>query len=145
MKEAVQIPRNLVATGILPTGKVEYDPRFGHAIRVHVNIWTHNDQKKLLQGIGKHLVPERRQQLEDLVLARGPVPPDIVERIWAAHQRGLSPDKIARKMNEQGITAGMGKGWTAKKVRDQLEDYRKHRTGSPNSPAQRARAGERAS
>lgn len=126
MEEAKAIPKALVRIGIVPTSKVEYDAQFGYATSVHVNIWSHDDQKELLNMFGKHLSPKRQKQLEDLVLARGPVPPDIVERTWQAHRRGWAPTKIAKKMNEQGIIAGMGgKGWTAKKVEAQLARHRK--------------------
>ena len=54
MKEARRIPKELVTIGIVPTSKVEYDPRFGDAIRVHVNIWSRRDRAQLTEYRKQH-------------------------------------------------------------------------------------------
>ena len=71
---------------------------------------------------------EQRQRFEDLVLARGPIPDDILEKIWISHEKGRKPNQIAERMNELGMIAGMGgKRWTAQKVRKALAEYERRR------------------
>lgn len=126
MTQAMQLARQIARIGIVPTTTIEHNAVFGDPIRAHVKIWSHTDQKELLEIVGAHLSEPRQQQLSDLVRARGPATPEILQRTWDAHKRGWSSTKIARKMNEAGIIDGMGgKHWTPKKVNALLEEYRK--------------------
>jgi hypothetical protein len=87
----------------------------------YVVLYSASDQRTLFEAVESELNEERRQALEDLVLARGPIPPHILERIRKAKRRGWSATKIADTMNERGIIAGMGGvHWTPKKVRAAL-------------------------
>ena len=57
------------------------------------------------------------------MLARGPLPDDLRERIYCAADRGLTPDRIAARMNELGLISGMGgKRWSARKIRKILRE-----------------------
>jgi hypothetical protein len=121
MKEAMTIARQLARIGIVPTTTISHDVQFGHPIVAHVNIYSKNDQRRLLNVTESKLKPEQCKRLSDLVLARGPIPDDIIKRICNAHERRMSVSKIAQKLEEHEIVAGMGgKGWTPRKVRAAL-------------------------
>jgi hypothetical protein len=122
-KEAIEVARQLARIGIVPRTTIEHD-NFGNPIAFYVTVWSNTDQKAMLELTNARLQPRRRDQLNDLVLARGPVPDDVLERIWNAAQRGMSPARSSEKLNELGIIAGMGgKRWTATKVRNALAEH----------------------
>jgi hypothetical protein len=123
MKEAMQFAKQLARVGITPTTTLYHDD-FGFPLQAYVNVHPHSDQRHLFELVEKALSQPRRQALEDLVLARGPIPEELLERIWRASDRGLTPHQIAAKMNELDIMPGRrGKGWTAKKVKAALSAY----------------------
>src|SRR5207244_382633 len=94
-----------------------------------VTIYAKGDQKHLFECTHTRLSREQHQRLEDLVLARGPIPDDILEKIWISQQKGRKPNQIAERMNELGVIAGMGgKRWTAKKVGNALAEYERRAT-----------------
>jgi hypothetical protein len=125
MKEAMQFAKDLARLGIVPTTTIEHD-QFGGPTWANVNVYTNSDQKALLDAVGPLLKPRRRQELTDLVLARGPITNDLLERIVNARTRGMSPQKIAGKLNELGEIAGMGGiRWTAKKVSRALAEHQR--------------------
>jgi hypothetical protein len=98
----------------------------GDPIRAYVTLYKADDQRRLFEVIEERLKPERRQRFEDLVVARGPIPDDILEKIRVSAERGRRPDQIANRMNEIGVIAGMGGiRWTAKKVRAALAECRR--------------------
>lgn len=99
--------------------------RDGRPRGVFLAVYEHDSQKRLLEAIRNELTESRRSALETLVLARGPIPTDILERIWRAFNlNGWEAEAIAVKMNELGIVAGMGGiGWTVRKVRAAIEQY----------------------
>jgi hypothetical protein len=126
MKEAMTLARQLARIGIVPTTTISHDVQFGAPIFAHVNIYAKTDQKCLFEITESKVDQARRKQLEDLVLARGPIPEEIVEKIAISAERGRTPEQIAAKMNQVGIIAGMGGiRWTGKKVRAALDDYRR--------------------
>jgi hypothetical protein len=89
----------------------------------YVVLYDAADQRRLFEVLESRLDPERHQRLEDLVLARGPIPDNILKRIRRASEI-WSADRIAEALNGQGIIAGMGGiRWTAKKVRAALVEY----------------------
>jgi hypothetical protein len=121
---AVEIAKNLATLGITPLTSVIHDAA-GQPAEAYVNIHKKAAQRSLLERTESRLNAERRKQLEDLVLARGPIPDDILGRIAASAECGQSPAETARRMNELGVIAGMGgKRWTAQKVKAALAQYR---------------------
>jgi hypothetical protein len=125
--EAMERARQLARIGIIPRTSIEHDS-FGTPVWAQVTIYANGDQKHLFELTQARLSREQRQRLEDLVLARGPIPDDILEKIWVSHQRGRKPNQIADRMNELGVIAGMGgKRWTAQKVRKALAEYERRR------------------
>jgi hypothetical protein len=125
--EAMERARQLARIGIIPRTSIEHDS-FGTPVWAQVTIYATGDQKHLFECTETRLSREQRERLEDLVLARGPIPDDILEKIWVSHQRGRKPNQIADRMNELGVIAGMGgKRWTAQKVRKALAEYEQRR------------------
>ena len=125
--EAMERARQLARIGIIPRTSIEHDS-FGTPVWAQVTIYAKGDQKQLFELTQTRLSREQRQRLEDLVLARGPIPDDILEKIWVSQQRGRKPNQIADRMNELGVIAGMGgKRWTAQKVRKALAEYERRR------------------
>lgn len=97
---------------------------FGQPVVAYTHIYGKEDQRKLFDRLQSKLNEPRRDLFERLVLARGPIPEDILDRMVKARQRGWKFSKIAEKMNEQGIIAGMGGiRWTAQKVTKALGHY----------------------
>jgi hypothetical protein len=127
-KEAMERARQLTRIGIIPWTSIEHDS-FGTPIWAQVTIYAKGDQKHLFECTQTRLSREQRQRLEDLVLARGPIPDDILEKIWISfHRGGRKLNQIAERMNELDVMPGRGgKGWTAKKVRDALAEYERQR------------------
>jgi hypothetical protein len=127
MKQAMERAKQLATIGIIPRTSIEHDS-FGTPIWAQVTIYAKGDQKHLFECTQTRLCRDQRQRLEDLVLARGPIPDDILEKIWISYERGRKPNQIAERMNELGVIAGMGgKRWTAQKVRKALDEYERRR------------------
>jgi hypothetical protein len=119
--------RQLATIGIIPRTSIEHDS-LGFPAWAQVTIYAKGDQKRLFERTQTWLCREQRQRFEDLVLARGPIPDDILEKIWISHKRGRKPNQIAERMNELRVIAGMGgKRWTAQKVRKALAEYERRR------------------
>ena len=129
MKEAMERAKQLVRLGIIPRTSIEHDSFIGIPIWAQVTIYAKADQKRLFECTQTRLSREQRQRFEDLVLARGPIPDDILEKIWISHRRGgRKLNQIAERMNELGVIAGMGgKRWTAQKVRKALDEHERRR------------------
>jgi hypothetical protein len=100
-------------------------------------LYDRESQKRLLEATRHELAQKRQSALETLVLARGSIPNDLLERMWKASELfGWSNEKIAQKMNDSGIIAGMGgMRWTAKKVRAALADYDSDIAGGAIGPS----------
>jgi hypothetical protein len=123
MREAMQYAKQFARLGVIATTTISHDD-LGRPVLAHVNVYDKGAQNRLLEIVQSKLTQPRRQRLEDLVLARGPIPNDILKRIATAHDRGMRPQTIAGKLNQLGIVAGMGgKGWTAKKVKAALAEH----------------------
>ena len=116
--------KQLARIGIIPTTSIEHDS-------VGWPDWAKvtSDQKHLFEETETRLSREQRQRFEDLVLARGPIPDDVLEKIWISrHRGGRKLNQIAERMNELRVIAGMGgKRWTAQKVRKALAEYERRR------------------
>ena len=134
MDEARQFAKHMASLGLEPRTNVRRDEQ-GQPILAFVTLYDADDQRRLFETIEGHLGPHRRQRLENLVLARGPIPDDILERIWNASElHRWSAQTIATKMNELGILAGMrGIRWTAKKVRAALAEYQQRGVQQPEA------------
>jgi len=125
LKKAFEFARQLAILGIVPTTTIDHD-KFGDPVVAGVRIYGKGEQHRLFEGFKGQLEEGQLRRLEMLVLARGPIPDEIVERMVAARKRGWNCLKIAEKMNEQAIIAGMGGvGWTALKVKHALAEYDK--------------------
>jgi hypothetical protein len=124
MSEARRVANQLASLGLNARTNLRYDDR-GEPTLAYVVLYDAADQRRLFEILESRLDPNRRQRLEDLVLARGPIPDELLERIWVASERlDWSADQLAKEMNRQGIIAGMrGIRWTVKKVRAALDEY----------------------
>jgi hypothetical protein len=87
-----------------------------------VAIYDRESQARLLDALREELDEPTRQRLQDLVDARGPIPPDILARMKSTlSYPDLGPAYLAERLNELRIIYGMRKGpWTAKSVRRAL-------------------------
>jgi hypothetical protein len=92
------------------------------AIIAYLAIYDLEEQNKLLDSMGDRLEGPRRMAFENLVLARGPIPDDVLAKMIATIDAGKSPEYLADKLNELGIVAGRGQKWTPKKVRKAVND-----------------------
>jgi hypothetical protein len=121
MHEARQLARQLASLGLEARTNVRHDEH-GEPTFAYVTLYDAADQRRLFDLLERHLDADRHQRFEDLVLARGPIPDDILERIWRASEVcSWNAETIAQKMNERRIIAGMGGiHWTARKVRAAL-------------------------
>lgn len=125
LKEALPFARQLALLGITPHTTIKHDA-FGWPVLTSVNVLGKDDQRGLYEGLASQLDTPQAEALGALVLARGSVPDDILERMVMARTRGWKPVKIAQKMNEEGIIAGMGGvRWTPQKVKKALAEYDK--------------------
>lgn len=87
----------------------------------YIAIYGVDSLRVLLEQIGPQVTPERRDALELLVRARGPIPEKILEGIrYRYYGSGWDEEQIAKAMNEKPIVDGMKKGWSARKVRQIL-------------------------
>jgi hypothetical protein len=120
VQEALELAKLLAPFGLAVRIACECDET-GLPHTITVNLYDADDQRRLLNAVEGELVAERRQVLEDLVLARGPIPGDILSRMREVHGDGWSYAQIAERMNERAIIAGMGGvHWTAQKVKKAL-------------------------
>jgi hypothetical protein len=128
LKEAFALAQSLALLGVTPRTTVHHDDRSGEPIFAEVNVYGKEAQQQLRVVVGTKLRESRREQLETLVLARGPIPDDILAKIWISAASGRKPHQIAEKMNELGIIEGMGGvRWTHQKVKAALVEYeRRH-------------------
>jgi hypothetical protein len=127
MKEAMERAKQLARIGIIPRTSIEHDS-FGFPMWAQVTIYAKGDQEHLFECTHDRLSREQHKRLEDLVLARGPIPDDILEKIWISHQKGRKLNQIASRMNELEVIAGMGGiRWTGQKVRKALAEYERRR------------------
>ena len=95
--------------------------RAGDPLVAYVAIYDRDDQRRLLEAVAELLEPGRHKRLDDLVRARGPITPELLERIRRADSLGWSHETIATKLNEGGFIDGMGgKRWTPSKVKKAL-------------------------
>jgi hypothetical protein len=122
--EARQLEAHLASFGFEARTNVRRDEH-GQPRLAYVTLYDAADQRRLFDVLEGHLEPNRHQRFEDLVLARGPIPDDILQRIWRASETfAWTAERIAQEMNKLRIIAGMGGiHWTAKKVRAALDEY----------------------
>jgi hypothetical protein len=127
MREAMEFAKQLARLGISPTTTITHD-ELGQPLMAYVNVYAVDAQKALLEIVQAKLSEKRRQALADLVLARSPIPDELLEKIWTSHERGRTPYQIATRMNERDVMPGRGgKGWTAKKVQAALSEFQRRR------------------
>jgi hypothetical protein len=127
MREAMLFAKQLARLGINPITSITHD-EFGGPLRAYVNAHTVKAQEALLEVVQAALSDPRRKALEDLVHARGPIPDELLEKIWKSHEGGRTPHQIASRMNELDVMPGRGgKGWTATKVRAALAEFKRRR------------------
>lgn len=122
VQAAVEFARLLARIGITPTTVVTHD-QFGNPEGAAVTIRSLSDLTGLLNATGTSLRPERLEELRTLVLARKPIPDETLERIWNAHQRGMSDIRIRDELDRGGFIEGSGKAWTVRKVRAARRAY----------------------
>jgi hypothetical protein len=89
----------------------------GHPVEAFVSIYDLDGLRRLLDAVHEGLKPGRRLALQTLVRARGPVPEELLRQIDVTVEWGKSYEYIAKRMTDLGIIDGVGKGWTAKKLR----------------------------
>lgn len=94
-------------------------PRVGDGA-VTLSRW--DDLSRLFDLVGDGLLPERRNALETLVLARGPVPDSQIDWMINTLQR-TTLDEVAELLNGFGEIRGMGSGWTARRVKRVVDPH----------------------
>jgi hypothetical protein len=96
----------------------------GAVEEIRTYLYGKTEQRDLLEYTERLLSEERREQLSDLVRARGSIPDDILEKIARSATAGRTPTQIAERMNELEVIDGMGgKYWTAAKIKNALLRY----------------------
>jgi len=102
---------------------VNYQANYARAERkersevAYIATYWRDDQNRLFAAVKDLLIEPRRKLLEDLVLARSPIPEDILARMRATIRIGKGYDYLAERLNELDIVVGMGgKPWTPRKV-----------------------------
>jgi Recombinase len=112
-----RLTRDLDQSGV----KIQVNHRSGEhqagEIIAYVVIYDLEEQRKLLELVRDQLSESRGEAFEKLVLARGPIPDDVLERMINTINNGKSYEYLAEKMTERGIVAGRGQKWTPNKVR----------------------------
>ena len=79
------------------------------------------NQRRLFDVLEDSLRDGQRELLDELVRARGPIPPELLERIHRADKLGCSPEEIAEQLDRDGYIDGMDdKHWTSGKVKGAL-------------------------
>jgi hypothetical protein len=92
-------------------------------IRALLTIYALDDQRRLLEALGQQLDPTRAKALRDLVAARGPIAPDVLQKLRRSLEQGKDYDYLAGRLNALGIIEGRGNApWTAKKLRRKLSE-----------------------
>lgn len=121
MEEADSLKAALSRLGVASRTNVGWDPA-GEPDRIRLAVYEQPSLACLLEILGDHLDTRPRESLDQLVRARGPIPPKILDRIWSLkHNHCLSEPDIAARMNKKRIADGMGgKGWSAAKVKKAL-------------------------
>jgi hypothetical protein len=83
----------------------------------YVATYWFEDQKRLFEAVKDQLDEPRKKQLEDLVLARSPIPEELLARMRATIRSGKSYEHLADRLNELDIVVGMRGGpWTPPKL-----------------------------
>ncbi len=127
MEELKETVEKLVRVGIVPKAVVAYN-EFASAIGAEIPLWDIKHLRKLFDQVESKLDPKRRKQFEDLVLAREPIPEELLEKILHKHERhGWPPQRIADSLNEHDVVTGMGKAWTSQKVTHAIRIVREKR------------------
>jgi hypothetical protein len=121
--ELARLAKHLDALGVVfqtNYGKAELGDR---PERAFLTIYDRESQERLLDAVKDVLKQPRLRLLEDLVAARGPIPPEILTRMTATIRIGRSYEYLADALNRNGIIAGMGgRRWTPAKVRRALDE-----------------------
>jgi hypothetical protein len=123
-RHATEVAESLDRLGITFQANFRRDER-NRPTAAYLAIYALEDQQRLVEHLGADLEPAPRKALELLTRARGPVPAEILRRMVATIESGKSHSYLAERLMEHGLIDGMGKGWTAKKVRSVLADYEK--------------------
>jgi hypothetical protein len=114
-KEAQALEKALAALDLLAMIEYKHEPDAGELI--YVSVWDVGDQRRLFRMVEDQLSQGRRELFQQLVRARGPILPALLEKIKQAHEQGRSPAKIAEELNELGVLDGMkGKTWTTRRI-----------------------------
>jgi hypothetical protein len=120
VNEANRIAAALAQLACEPQTNIRYD--HGEPSEYLVVLYRVDDQRRLSDAIRRDLEPQRREQLETLIRARGPIPDHILEGIWQYSRRGLTRQQIANRLNDAEIIDGMRCiRWTSAKVSDALK------------------------
>jgi hypothetical protein len=102
---------------------VRYQANYARAERkerseiAYLATYWYDDQKRLFEVVKDHLTEQRRKLIEDLVLARSPIPEDMLARMRATIEIGKGYHYLAERLNVLDIVVGMGgRPWTPRKV-----------------------------
>ena len=86
-----------------------------------VSIYRYEDQQRLWDVTKGYLRDDVERQLSELVVVRGPIPSDDLERMVNTIRFGRGYQYLADRLNEHGVIAGMrGPRWTPKKLKAAL-------------------------
>jgi len=91
--------------------------RKARSAAAYVATYWYDDQKRLFEEVRDQLTEPKRKLLEDLVLARSPIPADLRGRMRATIRSGKSYEYLADRLNELDIVVGRRAGpWTPQKL-----------------------------
>lgn len=116
VQEAQSFAEVLDGLGVTFQANFRRDER-GRPLKASLAIYDLDSQRRLLAALGDELDEPRREALDTLVRARGPVPKEVRDRIRASVEWGRSYEQIAQRMTELKVIDGSRAGWTKKKVR----------------------------
>jgi hypothetical protein len=126
VEEADKLAAALATIGCNPRTNILYSN--GRRLECRVLIYTHEEQRGLLDHITERLSDERRGALETLVRARGPIPDHILKGIAIYTNRGEPAWQVAERLNARGVIDGMKcKRWNASKISAALREYDRRR------------------
>jgi hypothetical protein len=120
--EAASLATELDLLGVTYQANFKRD-EWGTPKMAFLAIYGLDDQCHILETLVEQLKTSRQRELEDLVAARGPIPPHIVQRLQKSLHWGRDYEYLAQRLNDLRIVGGMGsRGWTARKLKQKLAE-----------------------
>ena len=121
-QEAASLADELDLLGVTYQANFKRDEQ-GTPRMAFLAIYALDDQRRILETLGERLTAPRHRSLANLVAARGPIPPELVQRLANSLSWGKSYEYLADRLNDLAIVDSMGsRRWTAKKLKQKLAE-----------------------